>query len=60
MNKKELANRIQIFLESRGYVGNCDDGEALVEYLIDKCDLMHCPVEVYADISIRTIKGWEE
>ena len=60
MRKKELANFIQSFLETRGYQGNNDDGEALVEFLINECDLMYCPLEIYEDISLRTIQAWED
>lgn len=34
MKRSEAANKIQVFLENRGYCGNCDDGEALVDFLI--------------------------
>jgi hypothetical protein len=30
MKRSEMANKIQILLESRGYAGNSDDGEAVV------------------------------
>ena len=33
MKRSEAVNQIQILLESRGYVGNGDDGEAVMEYL---------------------------
>lgn len=34
MKKSEAANKIQCFLEARGYCGNSDDGEALIEFLV--------------------------
>lgn len=40
MRRSEAANKIQIFLEARGYCGNCDDGEALVEYLIEELQML--------------------
>jgi len=35
MKRSDLVRDIQILLESRGYVGNGDDGDAVVEYLED-------------------------
>lgn len=40
MKKSEASNRIQIFLENRGYCGNCDDGEALVEFLVKELKML--------------------
>lgn len=40
MKKSEAANRIQIFLENRGYCGNSDDGEALVEFLVTELGML--------------------
>jgi hypothetical protein len=40
MKKSEAANKIQIFLENRGYCGNCDDGEALVEYIVTELGML--------------------
>ena len=60
MKKIELVNKLQKFLESRGYTNNADDSEALVEFLLQECDLMYCPIEIYDDISLRTIQSLEE
>jgi hypothetical protein len=40
MKKSEAAKRIQIFLENRGYHGNSDDGEALIDFLTKEIEML--------------------
>lgn len=39
MKRSEMVDKIQILLENRGYVGNGDDGEAVVS-LIEKLGML--------------------
>jgi hypothetical protein len=46
MKRSDAARRIQIFLEARGYCGNCDDGEALVNFLITELEMLPPRIEL--------------
>ena len=43
MKKSEAIKKIQLLLESRGYVGNSDDGEVLLEILVDDIGMLPPP-----------------
>lgn len=46
MKKSEAARKIQCFLENRGYCGNCDDGQALIEFLINELEMLPPRIEL--------------
>ena len=56
MKKSEMARKIQVFLENRGYCGNCDDGEKLLEYILE---LGMMPPTVYLEELQRFDNGWD-
>lgn len=57
MKKSEAAQQIQVFLEGRGYVGNADDGEKLVEFLIDELGML--PPSTELDKLKASDNAWE-
>lgn len=46
MKRSDAARHIQIFLERRGYCGNCDDGEKLVDFLTIELGMLPPRVEL--------------
>lgn len=60
MKKSEAAKRIQIFLETRGYCGNCDDGEALVDFLVDDLGMSPPPVDLHDGYEFIDCIFWED
>lgn len=54
MKRSEVASKIQVFLENRGYCGNCDDGEAVLA-MLEELGMLP-PKRKVAEF--RDVEGW--
>lgn len=59
MKKSELELKIQVLLESRGYVGNGDDGKAVVD-LLEKVGMLPPSVRFKIGDITYTDNVWEK